>query len=193
MLQPIAEQRPVGEARQWVFERLPSQLLLHGALLGDVAVGHRHATDRRIVREVLAEGHDAAPSAVRVANPDLGVHLRPWGRGELLHVRPGQGRVLRVNEGGCLGAETLFDGISQHPLDGRAFVDDLPLLVQDREDVARVLHERPEPSLRARLRSAHEPEQTHDQAAGHDHGDKRVHRLAARGLLGIRVIRGLRR
>ena len=63
----------------------------------------------------------------------------------------GQGRVIRVDEGGRLGAKTLLDWIPQHPLDRRAFVDDLPLLVEDREHVARVLHEGSEPAFRTRL------------------------------------------
>ena len=76
VLQPIAEQRPVRQARERILERLSSQLLLHGALVGDVAVRHRDAPNRRIVREILPKCHDSAPSSVRVADANLGIHLR---------------------------------------------------------------------------------------------------------------------
>ena len=94
VLQAVPKERPVREAGEGILEGLAPQLLLHGALLGHVAVGHRDAADRRVVGEVLAERHDPAPAAIRVADPQLGVDLGARRAHQLLHVRPGQGGVV---------------------------------------------------------------------------------------------------
>ena len=188
VLQAIPQQRPVRESGERVLKGLAPELLLHGPLLGHIAVGHRDAPDRRVVGQVLAERDDPPPTAVRVAHPDLGVHLRAGRADELLQVCPGQGGVIGVDEGRDIGPQAFLHRIAQDALDRRALVDDDPGWVENRIDVARMLDESPEAALGASLRASNEPEQTDDHAAGHDDGEHRVEGLSACGFLRVGVV-----
>ena len=52
MLDPVREQRPVGELCHRVVERLVGQLLLEGLPLADVAAVEHDAVDVLVVQEV---------------------------------------------------------------------------------------------------------------------------------------------
>jgi hypothetical protein len=71
VLDPVVEQRAVGEARQGVVERAMAQLLLERLAVVDVARGQHDAAHARVVEQVRRDRGDVAIRAVGVAHPPL--------------------------------------------------------------------------------------------------------------------------
>src|SRR6185436_20336001 len=65
LLQPVAEQHPVGQAGEPVVERLVGQVALQAAALGDVPDGQHHARDGRVGAQVPPGALDLQQAPVR--------------------------------------------------------------------------------------------------------------------------------
>jgi hypothetical protein len=104
-----------------------------------------HALDVRVVGQVGAEDLQIAPGAVGVPEAAGHLHRASRIRAHPLQVGDQQRRVVRVDQVRAGGAEELLGGNLQQRLDARADIAGAPVQAGDRDDVGRVLHERPEP------------------------------------------------
>ena len=140
VLHAVGEKGPVGEIRDGVVERLMRELLLERFPLADVAAVQDDAADVLVLEQIgvlhfeLKPGSVAvteaafdhvglgAPAGVRIA--DTGKYLR----------QPG---AVRLGEYlGELRPFHLVGPISEHSLDGRALIGDLPMRVEHGDEVA---------------------------------------------------------
>ena len=151
MLEPVAQQRAIGEARQGILERLTPELLFEVALLGDVAVIDGNAANRRIADEVLAERRDPPPGPVGMEIPALGRCLGPIGLQHLLESCLHGWKVVGMDTGEGIGPHTIDRPESERALDRRALVQDFAAGRHDRKHIGRVLHEGAKPALYAEL------------------------------------------
>ncbi len=143
VLDPVIEERAVGQACERVVERAVAQLLLESLASFDVPRGDDDAAHLRIVDEVGGDGLEVAVGAVGVAHPPLG--LLGLAGGFVGHRAQEGGhrrRVVRVDPVGqalspASVAVAAEDGL--HQSGDRA---QHPLLVDDGDEVRGVLDDR---------------------------------------------------
>ena len=153
----VVEQRSVRQPGEDVVERLVAELLLEGVPLGDVAVVDDHATDGRVVEQVLGDRLERAPCAISVAGPELDRHLRT-ARGRDVGQQPVHDRaVVRVNDVGRLQTDVVLGATTQDALDRRTLIPDQPIGTEDDHAIRGVLDERSEPLLAALQIDEQEP------------------------------------
>ncbi len=138
--QPVLEERAVGEPRQTVVEGLVAELLLQPLAVGHVAAGQDAA---RLVRAIAARPFEHDPLLVGRPEPALeaaAVRARRHGRLQLLD-------IVGVGELDQPAADELAGRVAEQRHAGLGRVAHARIGVDDRDQLGRVLHERPEPVL----------------------------------------------
>ena len=147
VLHAIGEQRPVRQARHGIVERLVGELRLERRALRDVAAVQHDPANVLVVQQVGRED-------LELDRPSVGVTQRALER-----VRPRSAAPLHAEQlaqpAAIAGDQQLLERGSLHlvgvvaedALDRRALVADDPVAVDDRDEVARVSHERAEARL----------------------------------------------
>ncbi len=128
-------------------KRLVLELILQPLPIGDVAEVQHHASNRRLVQQVLPDRLNPSPRAVRVSNPHLRRLRRTVDREEPLQHRIHEPSVVQVDLPLEQEADTCRRVMSQDATDGVRFVRDLTAWPKDRDDVRGVLDERTEARL----------------------------------------------
>jgi hypothetical protein len=132
----LQEQRPVGQARQRVVERLVSQLVFEGASVAHVPCCQHDARDRWVLQQVVAGRLDEQPRTGAVAHPDA-----YWDRLDCCALADqrqvvGEGPdVFGVNEVAHAAPDQRCRWQTQNPAHRGGLVADAPLVVDDRDDV----------------------------------------------------------
>ena len=147
VLEPIHEERAVGQPGQGVVEGLVGELLLELLALGRVARVEDDAADARVGEQVVRDRLEVAPAAIAVAQPELDSPVRAPRLGERLEEGVQPRRVLRVNDVVEVAALQLVGGVAPEALHGGAGVLDPMLAVEDGDRLGRVQHERAEALL----------------------------------------------
>ena len=135
LVEPVAEEGAIGEARQIVVEGLVGELLFEPVALGDVACVQNDAADVAVGPQVADVGFELAPLAELVLEPEHDLVCLAVGAG-LLECLP----VFGVHEADEPGAEHLRLGPSQHLRDRAADVAAAGL-PEGRDEVGRGHHE----------------------------------------------------
>ena len=152
VLQPVGEQRAVGQAGQRVVEGVVLELGLQLLLLRHVAGGDDDRPDVGIVEQVGVDALHVPVAAVLVPQPQVG-RSSGAGAGDGLAARGQQGEpVLGVGQVGQLRADQLVLGVAEQPGDRGRLVADGQVGVDQRDQVRGVVHQRLEPRLALRLR-----------------------------------------
>ena len=128
------------------------ELLLELAALGDVVARDDETPNARVGEEVADDSLEPAPRVVSPAHAELqrAVPGRPGGCGECGLDR---GPLLGVQELGELGAHQLLGLEAENRLHRRRQVREGAVLVEHRDQVGRVLHERAEARFAAARRA----------------------------------------
>ena len=151
VLDAVGEERPVGEARHGVVERLVCELVLELLPLADVAPVEHDAADVLVLEEVGVLDLELEPRAVAmlqaaVDHVGLGASadVRLPDAREDLH----QARLVRWSQQlRELGALDLVDPVAEHAGDRGALVGHRPVRVEHGDQVAGVRDERAEARL----------------------------------------------
>ncbi len=149
VLEPVGEQRAVGQAGEGVVEGVVLELRLQLLLGGDVAGGDDDGPHVGIGQQVGVDALHVAVAAVPVPQPQVG------GRAGLVAgdgLGPGgdQGQpVLGVGEVGQLRADQLVLRVAEQPGDRRRLIRDREVGVDQGDQVRRVVHQRLEARLAA--------------------------------------------
>ena len=161
LLEPVAEERTVGEPGEAVVERLPRQLLLEPDALGDVTGVQHDAADEPVCAQVGHVRLELPPLAEPIPQPELDlVRLSACARflEELAIVRVHERGEPRAVDLGLRAPECLDDGLA----DVAAATGP-----EDDDEVGRRRDQAPEVSGLASGRSDERPaEQQRDQQAG---------------------------
>jgi hypothetical protein len=147
VLDPLGEQRPVGQAGQAVVERLVDQLGFELLAVGDVAGVQHQAAHVGVLEQVGGHRLGVQPGPVAVADPPgLGrCHPRPQGR--VGHEAGRPLAVVGVDQGEGVAVDQLARVVAKHPADRLAVVADGPVGVDDADHVRGVLDQGAEPLL----------------------------------------------
>ena len=142
----VEEQRAVRERRERVVEGLMRELLLELASLRHVMARDDEPAHAGIGEEVADNGLEPAPRTVSPARAELERAVAGRARRS---VERGLDRrtLLGVEKLGELGADQLLRLEPEHGLHRRGQVGELTLVVEDGDQVGRVLDERPEARL----------------------------------------------
>ena len=143
----LVEQRPIGEVGDGIVEGLVGELLLERLALGDVAAVEHDPADRAVGQQISVEDLEVAQASVLVREQAVD-HLGAAGRAGAVG-EAAQQPALLVGMEQLLErpSRDLLDRVAEHALDRRALVEDRVVGVEHRDQVARVLDERREPSL----------------------------------------------
>ena len=138
----LHEQRPVGQIRDGIVERLVRELLLERFAFAHIAPVEDDALDVLIVQQVRVEHLEASSVAVAVTQRAL-EDLRNGGHGggpigQQMRQTPLLARLEQQVEP---GSDDVIGRVAEHALDGRALIDDRAFRVQHRDEVADVLDE----------------------------------------------------
>ena len=189
LLEPVAEERAVGEAGEAVVERLPRELLLERDPLADVAPVEHHAAHVLFLAQVGDVGLDVAPLAEVVAHAEDDLaRLAAGARG-----RNGSAIVVVHGRGEAV-VEQLVLLAARHARDRLARVA-TAAVVEDEHEIGGGLHEAAEARRLTPRRGGQDERQ---QQRGHETGDAEQHlgrdqfRDAAIGTRGDRA-RGVER
>ena len=151
MLNAVCEQRQVGKARDRVVEGLVCQLIFEGLALTDVSTVQDDATDVLVLQQVCVLNLELEPCAVSMPERALDhVCFRAAADVALADTRQDLRQPRPVGHADQLGEVTSLDlvrPIAEHTLDRRALVRDGAMRVEDRDEVARVGDQRPEPGF----------------------------------------------
>ena len=147
----VGEERAVREVRDRIVEGLMRELVLECLSLADVAAVQHDAADVLVLQEVRVLHLELEPRAVAVQQrtlDDMGLRAAA----DVGLADAGQDLLQALSIGcaeqtGELGPLDVVRAIPEDALDGRALVRDDAVGVEHRDEVARVGHERPEPSF----------------------------------------------
>jgi len=149
LLEPVAEQGPVGEPGEGVVQGLVAELVFELLAVGDVAAVEHDALDRGLAELAGQQRLHVAPGAVGTAQPPLGRqgHARA-GLGRRQHRR--QLLVVVGVQQGCQAAANQTLGLpAQQTLGAGAGVGDGGVRADDQDQVRAVLDQRAEVALPA--------------------------------------------
>ena len=135
------EQQPVGESRQPVVESPVLQLTLQPALPGHVSQREHHAADRAVVPQIAVSAFELNRCPVAARDPPvLGVlrlvvaHPLERGHDVIALLLPDEVPQVR----------SFYADVTENGLGRRGGVTDLPVVVNDQDDVRGIVHEGPE-------------------------------------------------
>ena len=157
VVEPVGEQRAVGQAGQRVVEGVVLQLGLELLLRGDVAGGDDDGADVGVAEQVGVDALHVPPAAVAVPQPQVRGRAGP-SPGDGLGTGGEQGQpVLGMGEVGELRADQLVLRVAEEPGDRRRLIADREVGVDQGDQVGGVVHQRLEARLALRLgrRDAH--------------------------------------
>ncbi|MEZ5262905.1 MAG: hypothetical protein R2755_14305 [Acidimicrobiales bacterium] len=148
VLHPVGQQHAVGEPGQRIVERLPDELALQRLALAHVADVQHQAGHVGIGQEVGGGDLHVEPVVVVVAQPAVDAGRRP-GRpfGHVAQLGLDVGGLVPVEQGGEGLVQHLGGVVPEHGGDRWALELHHQLLVDDGDDVERVLHEGDEPVI----------------------------------------------
>jgi hypothetical protein len=141
LLDPLGEQRAVGQAGQPVVERLVDELVLELLALGHVPGVEDQAADVGVVEQVGGDRLGVQPGAVAVPHPpgDGRGHARAHGR---LGDEPGDAvAVVGMHQRPVLAVQQPLGVVAEDAPDRLAVPARGPVGVQDGDDVGGVLHQ----------------------------------------------------
>jgi hypothetical protein len=149
VLHPLAEEHPVADAGEVVVERAVPEVALEGLAVGDVVGVEDDADDRGLVPQVGHGQLERLLGAVGRRDPELGRAARAPQAGEHRQLAAQHGAIVLVDDPGQAVAQQLLRGVTEDVFRGRAHVCHRAVVVEDGDDVARVLGQRPEAGLAA--------------------------------------------
>ena len=121
VLEPVGEQRPVGQAGEGVVEGVVLELRLELLLRGDVAGGDDDGADVGVVQQVGVDALHVAVAAVPVPQPQVRRSALAWSSAVASARAANEGQpVLGVGEVGQLRADQLVLRVAEEPGDRRA-------------------------------------------------------------------------
>lgn len=159
MVDPVVEQRSVGQPRQRIVEGLMGQFVLQQGPIGDVPGVQDEALDHGIGDGVGDDALDVAPRAVSVTQPALDRVGPTRLSGEPGDQGPQTNRALCVREVRVAGAERLLQPHAQEAGHRRTLEHDPALSINHGDEIGRVVDQRAE--LRRLLGSCPPQEETH--------------------------------
>ena len=148
----LDEEGSVGQARDGIVEGLVLELLLEGLALAHVAAVQDDAADVLVVQQIGVQHLEVAHAAVAVSqraleNLGLGLGVPRAACEHERETAPFAGLEQAVEA----PPHDLLGLVSQHAFDRGALIDDRRLVIEHRDEVAGVLHERAETGLAATL------------------------------------------